>query len=256
MPVSSDSLRALIDGLAELYSPAAYGEYPAGVINVVSRLIPVESCSYNEIAADGSVTWQIEPEEVIVFPGSADLFQLHLPEHPVLVHHQETGDGRACRVSDFLSDRQFRALGLYREFYRRAATDYQAVIMVPRPAGGIIGVALNRVRRDFTAGEVELLDLLRPHVGQAAETAALLSQPVPQLAPDGKPLLTPRQTRILQLVAAGHPDRTIARLLGISPRTVHAHLQHTYRVLNVASRTEALAQLRELAVPGVSPAGR
>lgn len=253
MTVSSDSLRAVIDGLAELYSPAAYAEYPSGVINVVSRLIPVESCSYNEIAADGSVTWQVAPADVIDFPGSGEAFQLHLPEHPVLIHHQETGDGRAARISDFLSDRQFRALGLYREFYRHAATDYQTVIMVARPGGGAIGVALNRVRRDFTADEVELLDLLRPHVGQAAETAALLSQPVPQLAPDGKPLLTPRQTRILQLVAAGHPDRTIARLLGISPRTVHAHLQHTYRVLNVASRTEALAQLRELAVPGIGP---
>jgi LuxR family maltose regulon positive regulatory protein len=83
-------------------------------------------------------------------------------------------------------------------------------------------------------------------------TAALLTQPVPgpAQAPDGKPLLTPRQTRILQLVAAGHADRTIARLLGISTRTVHAHLQRTYRVLNVASRTEALAQLRELSIPG------
>jgi hypothetical protein len=33
-------------------------------------------------------------------------------------------------------------------------------------------------------------------------------------------------------------------------------LQHTYRVLNVASRTEALAQLRELAIPGTGPAAQ
>jgi DNA-binding CsgD family transcriptional regulator len=39
------------------------------------------------------------------------------------------------------------------------------------------------------------------------------------------PLLTPRQARILQLVADGRSDRGIARALGISPRTVQAHLQ-------------------------------
>jgi DNA-binding CsgD family transcriptional regulator len=64
--------------------------------------------------------------------------------------------------------------------------------------------------------------------------------------------LTPRQARILQLVADGHPDRSIAQILGISTRTVHAHLQHAYRALDVTSRTEALARLRER--PAMRPA--
>jgi DNA-binding CsgD family transcriptional regulator len=249
MAVSSDSLRALIDGLAELYASPAYGEYPSRVIRVVSGLVPAESCSYNEMPATGPVTWQVDPPDVGAFRGGADAFRQHLPEHPVLKHHQQTGSGEPRRISDFLSDRQFRGLGIYRDFYRYADTDYQTAFMVPRPGGGLIAVALNRVQHDFTDEHLEVLDLLRPHIGQAAATAALLRQPVPGVAeePGGKPLLTPRQTHILELVAAGHPDRSIARMLGISTRTVHAHLQHTYRVLNVASRTEALAQLRELA---------
>jgi DNA-binding NarL/FixJ family response regulator len=64
----------------------------------------------------------------------------------------------------------------------------------------------------------------------------------------GRPLLTPRQTRILQLVAAGNPDRAVARTLGVSVRTVHTHLQHIYRALGVSSRTEALAHVRALAL--------
>jgi DNA-binding CsgD family transcriptional regulator len=80
----------------------------------------------------------------------------------------------------------------------------------------------------------------RRHYGHAG-------QPVPENfdhSGDG-PLLTPRQTRILQLVADGRADREVGRMLGISTRTVHAHLQRIYRALNVTSRTEALARLRE-----------
>lgn len=62
----------------------------------------------------------------------------------------------------------------------------------------------------------------------------------------GRPLLTARQTRILQLVAAGNSDRAVARTLGVSVRTVHTHLQHIYRALGVSSRTEALAHVRAL----------
>jgi DNA-binding NarL/FixJ family response regulator len=57
-------------------------------------------------------------------------------------------------------------------------------------------------------------------------------------------LLTRRQARVMQLVADGQSDRGIARALGISTRTVQAHLQHAYRALNVSSRTEALARLQ------------
>jgi DNA-binding NarL/FixJ family response regulator len=79
----------------------------------------------------------------------------------------------------------------------------------------------------------------------------LLSEP-PRLAPHtlaDTPLLTPRQSCVLQLVAAGYNDRSIGRLLGISTRTVHTHLQHIYRVLGVTSRTEAVAQLRTQSTP-------
>ena len=36
----------------------------------------------------------------------------------------------------------------------------------------------------------------------------------------------------------------MARALGLSVRTVHTHLQHSYRALGVSSRTEAIAHAR------------
>ena len=244
-------LHQLSDGLAELYAPASTPgglDYAARVVDLAARLVSADSCSYNHIGRGGALlAWLIEPADVGTFPGGIELFQQHLPEHPLLAHVRATGDGRARRISDFLSDRQFRSLGLYRDFYRRCGVDYQVAISVAAPGGGLIGVALNRQGRDFSAADLELLDLLRIHVGQAA-AIALLAQPGPAGSPDAaaNPLLTPRQARILQLVADGQSDRGIARTLGISTRTVQAHLQHTYRALDVTSRTEAVARLRAL----------
>ncbi len=259
---SGDVLRRLSDGLAELYAPAstpdANMDYAARVVNVVSGLVAVDSCSYNYIVPGPSLlAWFIEPADVGTFPDGVDLFQQHLPEHPVLAHYQATGDGRTRRISDFLSDRQFRSLALYRDFYRLCGTRYQASFGIPTAGGGLIGVALNRQRHDFSAEDLELLDLLRIHVAQAGAIA--LAQPGPGAWPGsaGHPLLTPRQSRILQLVADGQSDRGIARTLGISTRTVQAHLQQTYRALDVTSRTEAVARLRALgAAPGLSVPGR
>jgi DNA-binding CsgD family transcriptional regulator len=253
MTLPSAALRKLLDGLAELYEPAGAGD-PGQVIKVVTALIDADSCSYNEFHGSGLQRYLVEPAGVGDFPDSARLFRQHLPEHPVLAHHQATGDGSALRISDFLSDRQFRALGLYREFYRRAEVNYQLAISLPGPRRGLIGIALNRRHTDFRDEDRELLNLLRPHIEQAAVIGMLLSEPSPLAPPTfaDTPFLTPRQSRVLQLVSAGYDDRSIGRLLGISPRTVHTHLQHVYRALGVTSRTEALAQLRMSACRGDS----
>ena len=245
MALSDGQLRALITGLADLYSTVSGMEFPAKVVSVVAGLIESDSCSYNRVTSSGHTTWHIEPAGVGGFPGASDLFQQHMPKHPVLAYHRATDEGTARRISDFLSDRQFRALGLYRDFYRHADVHYQVAIAVPAPPEGIIGVAVNRKHRDFSSDDAELLELLRPHIGRAVAVDELMSRPLPGplLGPSGSPILTPRQTRVLQLVAAGHPDRRIARLLGISTRTVHSHLQNIYRALGVTSRTEALARL-------------
>lgn len=252
----SQLLHRLSNGLAELYLPDG-GDFPSRVISLVSSLVPAESCSYNHLIGPVAVAWRIEPANALDFPDAEQLFQQHLPEHPLLQYLEATGDFAARRISDVASDRQFRSLGLYHEFYRPAEVGYQLVVSTPAPHGGMISVALNRYGQDFSDRQREVVDLLRPHLAQASAIASLLSQPVPD-APSGahgRPLLTPRQTRILQLVAAGNSDRVVARTLGVSVRTVHTHLQHIYRALGVSSRTEALAHVRALSLAQAQAAG-
>jgi DNA-binding CsgD family transcriptional regulator len=259
MTLSATELSGLVDGLEELYTAVGTADYPNRVIAVASGLISAGSCSYNHLDGSKALAYEIEPVEVVAFPDAHALFREHLHEHPLLAYVAATGDGSAARVSDIASDRQFRSLGLYQDFYRPAEVDYQLTFIVPHPHGGEIAVVLNRKGRDFSVEERDLLQLLRPHVAQAAAISAMLSQPVPgSVGESGEgPLLTQRQTRILQLVAEGYGDRDVGRALGISTRTVHAHLQRIYRLLDVTSRTEALARLRDRSVtPGITSAGR
>jgi two-component system response regulator FixJ len=52
--------------------------------------------------------------------------------------------------------------------------------------------------------------------------------------------LTPREQDVLEGLVRGHPNKTIAYDLGISPRTVEIHRANLMTKLNVASLSEAL----------------
>ena len=51
--------------------------------------------------------------------------------------------------------------------------------------------------------------------------------------------LTRRELEILQLVAEGHSNSQLARMLWVTEQTVKFHLSNIYRKLSVSNRTEA-----------------
>jgi DNA-binding NarL/FixJ family response regulator len=64
--------------------------------------------------------------------------------------------------------------------------------------------------------------------------------PSPQaVSLDDDPDLTRRELEILRLVADGHSNAQLARMLWVTEQTVKFHLSNIYRKLDVANRTEA-----------------
>lgn len=59
-------------------------------------------------------------------------------------------------------------------------------------------------------------------------------------SPDDTDPLSPREHEVLALVAAGHPNKAIARTLGISEHTVKFHVSALLGKLGATSRTEAV----------------
>ena len=56
----------------------------------------------------------------------------------------------------------------------------------------------------------------------------------------GEPL-SPRQEQVLSALKAGMTERQAADILGLSPHTVHSHVQAIYERLGVRSRAQLLS---------------
>jgi DNA-binding NarL/FixJ family response regulator len=65
------------------------------------------------------------------------------------------------------------------------------------------------------------------------------AKPAEQPLPADAPRLTRRELEILRLVADGHSNAQLARMLWVTEQTVKFHLSNIYRKLDVANRTEA-----------------
>lgn len=88
-------------------------------------------------------------------------------QHPLIGHYARTGDGRARRISDFLTQRQLHRTDLYNHIYRHIELEHQlAVTLAPSPSRptGMVGLALDRSGRDFTITDGALLELSKARV--------------------------------------------------------------------------------------------
>jgi DNA-binding NarL/FixJ family response regulator len=74
-----------------------------------------------------------------------------------------------------------------------------------------------------------------------AQAVAEALEPFPLPVVSGGAVLTPRETEILRLLAAGMTDPAIAAVLYISERTVESHVARIFAKLDVHTRTAAAA---------------
>lgn len=81
--------------------------------------------------------------------------------------------------------------------------------------------------------------LLKPEI--LARVLAPQSTPKPVLPTQTDSTLTERELEVLQLAAKGERNKEIAYKLGITERTVKAHLQSIYQKFGVDSRAAAVA---------------
>lgn len=149
--------------------------------------------------------------------------------HPLIRQHA-AGDRTAHRLSDATSMRSFRRVALYGEFFRPAAIEHQLTLGLDGPPGHLVGIMVNRARRDFSEDELLLAELLRPQL-QTAEVAVKRAA--------ARAALTHREREVLDLVAAGATNAAVAEALVVSPATVKKHLENIYAKLRVSSRTAA-----------------
>jgi two-component system response regulator DesR len=93
-------------------------------------------------------------------------------------------------------------------------------------------------------------------IRQIYERSIYLAREFPVTEPntDSSEILTPRELEILQLVAEGHSNGQLARMLFVGEQTVKFHLANIYQKLGVRNRTEAShwAHVNSVVSPGGS----
>lgn len=80
--------------------------------------------------------------------------------------------------------------------------------------------------------------------------AATGASPPPVAATPSLAALTERQREVLGLICEGRSNKDICQRLGISEKTVKAHVTAVLRCLNVFSRTQAIAAVRAAGLVG------
>lgn len=140
-------------------------------------------------------------------------------------------------------------------FTRKAEDDSTVPATVTRPPGtarvavfswesrdgfierAMLGGADGYLAKDLPA--VELVAALeKVHAGERIVAVDLRHRAEPQATPAIG--LTPRETHVVALIAAGAPNKEIARELGLSMNTVKSHIRTAYRAMGVSSRTQAV----------------
>jgi DNA-binding CsgD family transcriptional regulator len=162
--------------LRQLYAHRDAADFRTAVVPILSAAVPSDFASYTEVDPSVPRILGITQPESEFIERNMDVLAAHVDEHPLIVHHRATGDGSARRISDFLSDRRYRELGLYADFYGRIDVNYQISVTLPAPEPLVIGLVLSRARSDFSERDRAVLNFLRPHFVQAYENARAVSR--------------------------------------------------------------------------------
>ena len=159
---------ALVGEAAEAESLA---DFRACVLERLPELVPSDITSYNEIGADGEFVLAMDPMDAWTRERERDFLRL-AHEHPLIAHYRATGDPGPWKISDLLSRGAFRRTELYRSVYAPMGVEYQMAVTLPAAADAVVGIALNRDRRDFDERDRAMLSTIRPHLARLRDAAA------------------------------------------------------------------------------------
>lgn len=208
-----------------------------------------------DVATHSAEVWFDPPDanisnEKLIAVFSNEAVITMLDDHPVLRRYLTHPDHTApLRISDCMSDRQWRSSGVYSEVFVPMGVRHQLCIVVRTPTiVSTCGWAINRSTSDFTDTYVTRARALQPvldlldriyHPGTVPKTEDARRDEARQRAG-----LTCRELDVITLIADGLSAQQIARLRRISVRTVRKHLENIYAKLECHDRLLAVNSAR------------
>jgi DNA-binding CsgD family transcriptional regulator len=175
-------LETLQASISELYVLGDLRAFRSRIVRLLSAVVPGDLAVYAEIdVRSRRVSWDPEVEPALGLADAQSVFTRHMGDLPIFKRYRR-GEGSAAKISDFMTQRQFRRTAIYNEFFRRVGLEYQIAKGLPGPPGLVTSVSVLRRGRDFSERHRLLLDLLRPHLNQAYRNAQAVDAMQAELA--------------------------------------------------------------------------
>lgn len=235
LPADSTTRRAhVLSGLCRLVGAraGAVAFYPYGAVHVRfgTRTIALDT---------HPVLWGFEPGENKLVH---QFFATPIPRDPMF-DYLERLPGEYCshRREEFVSDRDWYRSEYFNVLRKRINVDAQIYARLPADDGRIMTISICRGLGEgrFGQRETTLIDLFNRTLGQAYE-------PIVPRAVKLRKRLSPYLRRVLDRLLQGDSEKEAGRNLGLSIHTVHQYAKQIYKIYDVASRAELMAQFIEL----------
>ena len=162
-------LRRLAAATGELVQKPETEVSPSNfLLRAVAQLIPLDRVSYNEVDRPGGRLITAHSFNEAPNPSLIEGLNRFIHEHPGFSQANPHDPWPApTMLSDHLSQRQFRRLGLYQEHFRLYGIHYQLGTSFAVSPTRRISFGLNRASRDFTEEHRLMLGLLREPLAAA-----------------------------------------------------------------------------------------
>lgn len=173
-------------------------------------------------------------------------------EHAAIQSYLVRPDDLSPRTTSQVADRHEWLEGAaYRECFAATGERFQLSLVVQMSAPRLgLGWTLTRTSRDFDQSDLAVADALLPVLTALHGSRTALDGISGEVAESWR--LTPRETEVATLIADGLSAHQAARLLRISERTVHKHLEHAYGKLGCHDRVSMVNRLRAVSRAGES----
>ena len=256
----SADLRSALDALGAISECAANDrQFARHGVARLRRLVPAELTTLSICNLESGHRSVVSDVPGAISKQQIETFDRHFHEHPLVRAHGRNPAAETRRISDLVPAAEFRRTPLYNDYYRPIRLEHAMAVPIHVLGHELVSFVLNRSGRDFSDRDRACLESIRPHLGNLFRLSreiegarASWGVPSASTARVDAPL-TGREREVLQWLAGGKTDKDIGAILGISPRTVHKHLQRIYEKLGVETRTAAVVRALDLLCHAILP---
>ncbi|QZZ20975.1 hypothetical protein J5X98_00185 [Leptothermofonsia sichuanensis E412] len=208
--------RSILKLLQKLHTPCNSETFPTHILSLLPQAVTSEVWFYYEMNFQSKFLSILSPSVSRQFIEHIKQISFkYFDEHPIVAYYMKTWDGKARKISDFLSDIQLHNLeGMYWQYLHPISMEDQMGFAIPshthnkcRPMSywnqNHVGITLHRPERSFSERDRLVLNILRPHLLQAYQNAQAVTQIQQELAKLNQVL---EQSNTIVLTADGKVD--------------------------------------------------